>query len=152
MLNQKTLIFGFGNMGRQDDGLGVMLATYIKTLNIKNVDVDMNYQLNAEDALKVSEYDRVIFADASVAIEDSFELQRLAAESCIAFSTHAMSPGSILAMAEQLYQKSPECFVLHIRGYEWEFGAPLTEQAKDNLELTKAYIENYLLYENKPAA
>ena len=152
MINNKTLVFGFGNLGRQDDGLGVLLATHIKQLQIVNVDVDMNYQLNAEDALKISEYARVIFVDASVAIEDSFELQPLVAESCIAFSTHAMTPGSILAMAEQLYDASPETYVLHIRGYEWEFGAPLSAQAEDNLELTKAYIENYLLYENKPAA
>lgn len=152
MKTKKTLVFGFGNMGRQDDGLGVLLATHIKTLNIKDVDVDMNYQLNAEDALKISEYRRVIFVDASVAIEDSFDLQSLEAEACIAFSTHAMSPGSILAMAEQLYSASPDAYVLHIRGYEWEFGAPLSAQAADNLELTKAYIENYLLYENQPAA
>ena len=148
MTTHKTLIFGFGNVGRQDDGLGVLLATHIKHLDFENVDVDMNYQLNAEDALKISEYDRVIFADASVAIDKSFELQHLEAEDCIAFSTHAMTPGSILAMAEQLYQAAPDAYVLHIRGYEWEFGAPLTEQAKDNLELCKAYIENYLHYEN----
>ena len=148
----KTLVFGFGNMGRQDDGLGVLLATHVKQHCFGDVEVDMNYQLNAEDALKISGYDRVIFVDASVAIDDSFQLIPLEAESCIAFSTHAMTPGSILAMAEQLYDAKPEAYVLHIRGYEWEFGAPLSEQAKDNLELAQAYIENYLLYENKPAA
>ncbi|MBT8449799.1 MAG: hydrogenase maturation protease [Gammaproteobacteria bacterium] len=148
----RTLIFGFGNMGRQDDGLGVLLATHIKHMQFLGVDVDMNYQLNAEDALKISDYDMVIFADASVAIESSFELMPLEAESCIAFSTHAMTPGSILAMAEQLYDAKPKCYVLHIRGYEWEFGAPLSAHAKENLELTKAYIEDYLLNQKQPAA
>jgi len=66
---KKILVYGYGNPGRQDDALGVLCAKRIKQWAEEHfpgaVDVDMNYQLNIEDAEKISHYDQVIFADAS---------------------------------------------------------------------------------------
>ncbi len=65
----KILVYGYGNPGRQDDGLGIELAEEIdrwcSESGITNVQTDTNYQLNLEDAAGIAQYDVVIFADAS---------------------------------------------------------------------------------------
>ena len=71
----KVLVFGIGNPGRQDDGLGPALVEQAEKLlpgqlssasNLQ-IDYDANYQLNVEDAETISAYDLVYFVDASKA-------------------------------------------------------------------------------------
>ena len=54
-MDRKILVYGYGNPGRQDDGLGVALVEeleqWVATEKIPGLDFDSNYQLNAEDAL-----------------------------------------------------------------------------------------------------
>lgn len=139
------LVYGFGNIGRQDDGLGVLLAELIQDLELPDVSVEINFQLNAEDALTISNYDLVIFCDASVAYQKSFELVPIEPEGSIAFSTHAMSPESILAFCQEMYQKCPKSYILHLRGYEWEFGLPITTQAEHNLNAACDFMTAWLM-------
>ena len=65
----KILIIGYGNPGRQDDGLGVFLVDELhKWANEAQLDyiyTDSNYQLNLEDAATISDFHLVVFADAS---------------------------------------------------------------------------------------
>jgi len=65
----KTLVYGYGNPGRQDDALGILLAERVErwlTMHpVEGVVTDSNYQLNIEDAATIAAFDRVIFADAS---------------------------------------------------------------------------------------
>ncbi len=134
----KLLIFGIGNPGRQDDSLGVLFAeemdVRIKKNNIDAVDVDSNYQLMAEDAHTISGYDRVYFVDATRGGIKDFRISKVEPSSAISFSTHSMSPGSVLALCGELYNKSPEVYALEIKGYEWEVNGELTEKARQNLE------------------
>lgn len=138
------LVYGFGNIGRQDDGLGVLLAEKIEQLGLDGVQVEINFQLNAEDALVASQHNLVLFIDASVEIEEDYKLLPLQMDDSIAFSTHAMSPASVLSFCQEVYHQSPECYVLHIRGYEWEFGLPLSEQAQANLEAAWQFVQQWL--------
>jgi hydrogenase maturation protease len=130
----RTLVYGYGNPGRQDDGLGVELARRVEDAGFPGVACDSNYQLNVEDALEIAGYDAVIFADASVSATEPFAFIRLEPAHEISFTTHAMSPGSVLALCEDLYGKKPAAFVLGIRGYSWEQREGLTVQAVSNLE------------------
>ena len=61
----KILFYGYGNPGRQDDGLGIMfieqIEQWIKDENLENIETDSNYQLNIEDAEIISHKDFVIF-------------------------------------------------------------------------------------------
>jgi len=135
---KKTLIYGFGNPGRQDDALGVVLSDKIEywaaTQNYDWIAVDSNYQLNIEDAATIAEYDRIIFADASKEEEiDSFLLDELHPSAQVEFTMHAVSPAFILHLCESIYEKHPEAWLLHIKGYEWELQEGLTQQAQINL-------------------
>ncbi|TAL39957.1 MAG: hydrogenase maturation protease [Spirochaetes bacterium] len=130
----RTLVYGYGNPGREDDGLGVELARRVEEAGIPGVACDSNYQLNVEDALEIAEYDAVVFADASVSCAEPFTFNGLEPAHEISFTTHAMLPGSVLALCEDLYGKKPSSFILGIRGYSWEQREGLSAQAVSNLE------------------
>jgi hydrogenase maturation protease len=136
---KKTLIYGYGNPGRQDDGLGIMLAEEIdkwaKAEGFDWITVDTNYQLNIEDAATIAEYERVIFTDASR--EENIEsclLDKLNPSAKVEFTMHAVSPAFIIHLGESIYDKLPESWLLHIRGYAWELSEGLTLKASQNLE------------------
>jgi len=68
--NEKCLIYGLGNVGRQDDGLGIRLIEKLESISLPSfVSLESNYQLNVEDALLISAFEVVLFADASVEAE-----------------------------------------------------------------------------------
>ena len=145
----KLLIFGIGNPGRQDDGLGPEFVERLKqnlnTSDTIQIDFDSNYQLNIEDAETITNYDQVLFADASVESFDSYKLEKvLPSDAKVEFTMHAVSPSFIVDLSRKMFGKLPEVFVLHIKGYEWELGGKMTERAKFNLEQSIIYIKRII--------
>ncbi|MBD3243113.1 MAG: hydrogenase maturation protease [Chitinivibrionales bacterium] len=138
------LVYGYGNPGRRDDGLGVLFAEHIGKLALGHVKVETNYQLNAEDALEAAEHDVVIFADASYNEGDSFRFSTLLPAHEVAFTTHAMAPGSVLALCQELYDKRPDAYLLELRGYEWEMGEGLSERGAEALKRAVSFMEPLL--------
>lgn len=136
--NSSVLVYGFGNPGRNDDALGILFSEKLEEMNFPNISFDSNYQLNAEDALLISEFDIVIFADASLTPE-SFSLKRLKPAPEVSFTTHAMHPSSVVALCNQLYNKHPLCFLMEIRGYEWEMREQVSDRAMQNLKKALEY-------------
>ncbi|MBN1578420.1 MAG: hydrogenase maturation protease [Chitinispirillaceae bacterium] len=126
------LVYGYGNPGRRDDGLGVSFVHELERLGIPNCTFEENYQLNVEDALTISRFDIVIFADASLKGK-GFSLTPLLPALEIGFTTHAMRPASVVALCKDLYSVAPQCWLLEIRGYEWEMKEELSEGARENL-------------------
>ena len=114
------LILGYGNPGRQDDGLGPAIAEAVEEWALPNVTTDAAYQLNIEEATALAEHDVVVFVDASVNAPEPYSLKRIEAESEITFTTHSVSPESVLALCEDHFNARPETYVLAVRGYEFE--------------------------------
>jgi hydrogenase maturation protease len=142
--SDSVLFYGIGNPSRGDDALG---PTCVEGLRVPaSWGVDSNYQLNAEDALLISEYSIVIFVDATrEKLERTFCLSKFEAADSIAFSSHAMTPSQVLGLCVQLYQKRPQCFLLGIRGESWELGDELSPSAKvaltETIQATQAWID-----------
>ena len=65
----KTLIIGYGNTLRSDDGIGVWIADRIDSLHPQNVDVRTCHQLHLELVPDLIEYDRVVLIDAGMSGE-----------------------------------------------------------------------------------
>jgi len=146
---KKILIYGYGNPGCQDDGLGIAftekMEVWINTQGIKNIDFDTNYQLNIEDAETISGYDYVIFADASIEDIPGYSFTRVEPSgSKIEFTMHAVSPAFILDLCQKIYGKSPETFLLHLKGCSWEFREGLTDEAVVHLEKAVVYIQSHI--------
>lgn len=145
----KILIIGYGNPGRQDDGLGIMLVDELNDWAMESkldfVYTDSNYQLNLEDAATIADFDAVIFADASRADIKDFLLEKLEPSAAVDFTMHSVSPAFVLHICEQIFQHRPQAFLLHIRGYEWEFMAEPSAAALENLDKAMAFMKDYIM-------
>ncbi|XCN72424.1 MAG: hydrogenase maturation protease [Candidatus Electrothrix aestuarii] len=136
----KVLVYGFGNPGREDDGAGVALAERIRAAALPGVTTDSNYQLNVEDALLLSEHDIVIFADATHNPVDGFSFYRLQPDASVSFTTHAMSPGSVLTLCTQLYGKTPPAYMLEIGGVSFALREGMTDAGAENVEAAVRFL------------
>jgi hydrogenase maturation protease len=146
---QKILIYGYGNPGRQDDGLGVMLAEEIEKwcleTGLENIRTDSNYQLNLEDVESIAHYNMIIFADASGEEIVDFLYEPLKPSASVEFTMHAVSPAFILHLCRQIFHQEPEAYLLHIKGYKWEFMQEMTVQARENLTKAGDFVKRLLL-------
>lgn len=136
---RRVLFYGIGNVGREDDGLGIRLIENLEAEALPStIELNSNYQLNIEDAMDISGFDIVVFVDATVEknARAPFDLRPINPSNDIAFSTHAMGIESILALCDQLYGRFPQAFVLTMPGYQWEIRDELSARAKENLILT----------------
>lgn len=133
-------VYGFGNPGRQDDGLGPMIIDRLENENIDCVTTDSNYQLNIEDADNIAGSDIVIFVDAAIDAEEPFSFRKIEPSAEITFTTHSMSPESVIALCGDIHGKIPETYVLAIRGYEWEMFEGLSERAIFNFNEAYSFL------------
>ena len=140
----RVLVIGYGNPGRQDDGLGPAAVEAVAAWSIKGLDTDASYQLNIEDGALLAEYDKVLFIDASTAAPAPFECYPLEASDEIQFTTHALSAESVLAIARDHFDARTEVWMMGIRGYSFAFEEEMTPQAQENLTAALAYIQEKL--------
>lgn len=146
----RVLVYGYGNPGRQDDGLGIALVNKLEEWaaenQLRDIQFDSNYQLNIEDAEAISNQDLVIFADASEEEIDDFCLSVVDGTGELAFTTHSASPGYILKLSQELFEKDPLVLLLHIKGYDWEFQEGISSPAEDNLKAAFSYLADMLTH------
>lgn len=138
------LIYGIGNVGRQDDGLGWAFVDWLEAQgHCPNADIQRNYQLLLEDAELISTKRRVLFIDATKdAAVTSFSLERAAPKMDFTFTSHAISIPAIMATCQQCFQHLPEVHVLGIRGFEFELAMGLTPGAQRNLDDATAHLSS----------
>jgi len=137
-------VLGYGNPGRQDDGLGPAAAAGIEALGLDDVTTDSDYQLNIEDAASMAEHDVTLFVDASKEGPAPYALRRVFPGPEIAFTSHSVSPESIAAICDEHFRPAPEAWILGIRGYSFEFTEGLTPQAQQNLEDAIAFVKSLI--------
>jgi hydrogenase maturation protease len=140
--DNRIYIYGFGNPGRQDDGLGPAIIDRLEQNNITGITTDCNYQLNIEDAHTILESDVVIFIDASIDAEEPFSFKKIYPSAEITFTTHSMSPESVLALSKEIYDKDIEAYVMAVRGYEWEFNEGFSSKAVHNFNEAHLFLIN----------
>ena len=145
----KVLVYGYGNPGRQDDALGIemvkMIDKWTAEHQITNIETDSNYQLNVEDAEKISHKDVVVFIDASQEDISEYKFSHLESSSeKVEFTMHAVSPEYVLHVCKDLFGKSPKTCLMGIKGYEWNFHEGLSNNASLNLEQAFQFLTRKL--------
>ena len=130
-----TLILGWGNPGRVDDGLGPAFIEALSKVAPPGIALDSDYQLTVENAAEVARYDRVLFVDADRCGPEPFTMQKVEPSADAgSFSTHSVAPGAVLSLCRDLFHATPEAWILGIRGYEFDrFGEGLSRRARANL-------------------
>ena len=138
------LIYGIGNVGRQDDGLGWAFIDWLEDNAIcPKADLDRHYQLHLEHADLISYKKKVLFVDATKAPDvETFQLENLEAKIDHSFTSHAISINSIMETCQTCFDYVPEVQLLTIKGYEWELELGLTEQADKNLKLATKFFKS----------
>ena len=143
----QILVMCIGNIGRSDDGLGWRFADMLSNMLLSNITIEYRYQLQLEDALLVSEYPIVIFADSTEELlENGYAITSCAYSTHYFFSSHMQSPENILYLAETLYNKRPEAYTLAIAGEDWELGTELSEKAEQHLQ--EAFVQCKFFLQN----
>ena len=158
-MNQ-TLVIGYGNPDRQDDGVAwhVLHALAIR-LNLPapdsyedefpsndRLDFSFTLQLTPEMAEQIAPYERVCFVDAHTGSIAS-EVQLVPVESQFQHSpfTHHLTAQSLLSMCQSLYGNTPQAVLLSVRGYQFEFERELsTETAAlvpEAVEMIRGWME-----------
>ena len=142
--DDSCLIYGIGNVGRQDDGLGWAFVDWLEAQGrCPDAEIQRNYQLLLEDADLISTKRRVLFIDATKdAAVTSFTLERAAPKMDFSFTSHAISIPAIMATCQQCFGRLPEVHVLAIRGFEFELAIGLSPAAQRNLDEATAYLSS----------
>ena len=141
-----VLILTYGNPSRGDDALGTAMFDLLEkykqeTSRLDHVDLYTDFQLQIEHAVDLEDRQYVLFIDAGVSCEEPFECDRLQPERDDSFTTHAMSPASVLAVYKQINSREPPpAYLLTIRAYEFGLGKSMSVQAKANLQKAYRYI------------
>jgi hydrogenase maturation protease len=135
----RLLILACGNPSRGDDALGPCLIDRLSmapTLDRSRILLLTDFQLQIEHILDLEACERVIFVDAASTGPAPFVLVPVRSQPEIALSTHSLSPGTLLHLFRKVTgQAPPPARLLAIRGYGFDLGASLTDQARINLEL-----------------
>lgn len=148
---EDTLLFAIGNSGRQDDGLGWAFAEAVEQAGFFKGKIHYRYQLQVEDAELVAQAGYVIFVDAFKGeLPCGFDWRPCLPAPEFHFSTHAISPESILFLSENLFEKTPEAHCLLMQGEAWELEIGLTDTARNRLERTLRFFQKKLV-EQAPA-
>ena len=141
-----VLILTYGNPSRGDDALGPAMFNRLEkhqheSNDLDDVDLLTDFQLQIEHAVDLENRRCVLFIDAGMSCAEPFEIHQLQAERDDSFTTHAMSPASVLSVYKQInQQEAPPACLLTIRAYEFGLGLDMSEAARHNLELAYRYI------------
>jgi hydrogenase maturation protease len=101
-------------------------------------------QLQIEDAATISGHDIAVFIDAEIDGQEPFSIKQIKPSSEITFTSHSVSPESILAICEDHLKKSPQAWLVGIRGYSFEFEEGLTPEAQKNYEAAFSFLTEKL--------
>jgi hydrogenase maturation protease len=141
----KTLIVGYGNPDREDDGVAWHILRNLAQHLQRNV-VELEYeidpegpsphlafmlQLTPEMAETIADYDYLCFIDAHTgAFDEEIRFSRVKADFQASPFTHHLTPNACVAIAHTLYGRAPQTVLLSVRGYEFGFGQTLSTKTE----------------------
>jgi hydrogenase maturation protease len=133
----RTLIIGYGNPLRGDDGFGWHTAVRLQDLiHDDGIEILPVHQLTPELMDPISRARRVIFIDAAVGGEPG-KLTVTTLETSVgpppAF-THFATPAALLEGARSLYGAKPEGILITVVGLDFEIGEDLSGPVRLALE------------------
>jgi hydrogenase maturation protease len=129
-----SLIFGIGNCGRSDDGLGWAFLERISAMPGFDGRAEYRYQLGVEDAALAARAERVVFVDSYRGeLPGGFRWARCTPSENFEFTSHVLPPRAVMHYCLELYGRQPHADLLMIEGVCWDLASGLSDQARENL-------------------
>ncbi len=129
----RTLIIGYGNPLRSDDGFGQYAAQQLSNcLQSPKLEVMVRQQLTPDLAETTSHFQLVIFIDAARDCPPGeVRCQRIArkgnrSQLAAASFSHSLSPASVLAWTADLYHHFPDAYYISVGGASFAEGESLS--------------------------
>jgi hydrogenase maturation protease len=129
------LIIGIGNPSRGDDAIGPLAIERLEALKLPGAELLTDFQLQVEHALDLIGRREVVFIDAAASGAAPFSFEPVIPAADASATSHALSPAAVLqAFLRVTDAPLPPAFVLAVRGYDFELGAPMSAAAARNLD------------------
>ena len=129
-----SLVIGYGNDLRSDDGAGRAVADRVEALQLPGVGVRSVIQLTPELALEIAEVDTVVFVDASVEVTETTAAPVAPESPDPSAMSHYSTPGTLLGMTATIGRVPSTAVAISIPVTDIGLGmelTPLTEISVD---------------------
>jgi len=136
----KAFVLGYGNVSRQDDGAGHLLAGLVARIIRKSgaeVELWKGHQLVPEVLLDVKGYQVLFFCDASLKpYPEGFLIEKVnpGVMKTEGLNMHTFGPANVLSLAEQLTGEVPDAWLISVTGESFDFSHRLTPQCKTRIK------------------
>ncbi len=143
---KSTLIVGYGNPDREDDGAAYYilnaLAPRFGCAEIPASDEGLepsdcspsfifSFQLMPEMTEGFAKFERICFVDAHTEnIADPIQFTEISSAFQPSPLTHHMTPQTALSIVETLYGRVPQAVLCSVRGYQFGFKSELSERTQ----------------------
>jgi hydrogenase maturation protease len=135
----QTLVIGFGNTLRGDDGIGNAVAEAVAGMAIPDVRALAVHQLTPELAADIADVDVVVFVDAAMNAEPVTALC-LDNKSDSPALTHITDPRSLLQLSRTVFGRSPQGWLVTAAANEFGFHEGLSESGRRNALLASDLV------------
>ncbi|MGB8699360.1 MAG: hydrogenase maturation protease [Thermosynechococcaceae cyanobacterium] len=152
----KTLVIGYGNSLRGDDGVGPLVAEQVAEWNLPEVRSLFIHQLTPELAADIAQVETVFFIDAWQIVNtqsppslvgdlgSECKIERLFPTPSPTSLDHTWSPNTLLYLAKILYDADPITYHILIPAIQFNYGETLSTIASDGLTWSIKALKNYL--------
>lgn len=135
-----TLLLGYGNPLRCDDGIGQIVAAQVARWQLSHLRSRALHQLAPELSEDISRVQRVVFVDArrdrpgeSEERRPPVEITPLQCQTITQALGHSFTPVSLLGMTQWLYSTTPQAWLVSIAGERFEVGDRLSPAAEQSV-------------------
>ena len=132
-VKRKICIIGYGNPLRRDDGIGAFVAENLRNAVGRSTRILAFQQLDPIALEEVQETDVIILVDATVEdLDRGIRWKRVRSERLrFSHTTHHMRPADFVGLLDALYHRTPETWVISVKGEDFGHGAGLTKKARE---------------------
>jgi hydrogenase maturation protease len=144
-MKNRTLVIGFGNPLRGDDGFGWEVAARLTSVeNDGSIEVLTVHQLTPEMIETLSQFNQVIFIDASCeGIPGEWRCDPVSAGEINPNALgHRFGIPELLGHARKLYGSTPQALLISVSGESFECRDHLTPRIEAGASEVVAYIRN----------
>jgi hydrogenase maturation protease len=141
---KKTLVIGYGNELRGDDGIGPLVAAAIAARHLPHVSAMAVHQLTPELAELLASAELAVLVDARAdSVDEAVHMRRLSPRGATITGHHG-NPRALLQLAIDLYGRAPQAWLVTVPGYEFGHVRGLSAQGENMVRAALGQIERLL--------